>query len=278
MAKNEKNEVAIQETNPVCAYNYGKYAGAGNEETDRDDFKIPFVYLINYGNPELKEGDPKYVKEAKAGMFINSVTRQLYAPGDLFVVPCHTRQRFVEWVPRRQGGGYVTEYEKSNPIVQEAIAANDGKINKDLKNPKNGNDLVQTFTVYALRMHGVDDTEPGEMIVIPCTSSKVSRYKEIRTRLGTVKGAADRPLFANRLVLSSTSELDKKSGERYMNVKFSPAISDDVGASLMDPAKFGAVIEAAAAFQSAVKGGLAQADYSSVGRDASGDPEGDDVF
>src|SRR5690606_39209842 len=98
-------------------------------------------------SPQVDEDGPAYVQGAKKGMIINSVTEELYPgdPGVLFL-PVHREHRFVEWVPRDQGGGFVASHEPTDPMIIEARKG--GGFGK-LESPE-GNDIVETFYVFGL--------------------------------------------------------------------------------------------------------------------------------
>jgi hypothetical protein len=66
----------------------------------------------------VNKRDGAYVEGAEAGMLFNTVLNEVYDGVEgIEVVPCHYNRRFVEWKPREQGGGYVTSYETTDPIV-----------------------------------------------------------------------------------------------------------------------------------------------------------------
>jgi len=252
--------------------NYGEYAGMGQENLDRDDFKIPFLSLLQSLSPEVQKDDPRFIKEAEVGMFINSVTKELFSGADgLILVPCYREHHFVEWQPRREGGGFVTTHATDSQLVKDAKAA--AASFKDVKT-KTGNELQDTFMLYCLRLDAVNDDEPVEVVVLSCSKTKIKRYREYMTRIGTIKGAKDNPLFAHMFKLTSTRENGAEGP--YQNVQLDPVIDDDVLASMPDPEKRAALMEAGAGLYRAVKAGAKKADYENA--DAEPSPGDDVVF
>ena len=52
--------------------------GRGFEEADADSFAIPFLAMLQKGTPQADPDDPAYIKGAKPGMFMNTVTLELF--------------------------------------------------------------------------------------------------------------------------------------------------------------------------------------------------------
>lgn len=89
--------------------NFEEDAGMGMEGADKSSFAIPFVTMLQGLSPQLET-----VEGAKPGLFINTITNELYK--EVLVIPCAFNRRFVRWAPRSSGGGYKGEY---NPIEVE---------------------------------------------------------------------------------------------------------------------------------------------------------------
>lgn len=258
---------------PAVPFDYGDDAGVGFENVTQDDTTLPFLGQLQAISEQVAKNNPKYVPGAEPGMFHNTVTDELLK-GPVFLVPCVTDHNFVEWVPRKQGGGFRGTHEPDSDIVKKARETAAGSL--DLKTP-DGNDLVETFYIYALVLDGPDAVEPKGAVVLSFAKTKIRRYKELITRLRTVKGAAKIPLFAHRLEMASTEE--KGPEGPYFNVKLRPAIEGDVTKSLV-PATLGGqrhpLLEAGRALRDAVAGGTKKADFNSLRPD--GAAARDEVF
>ncbi len=83
------------------AIDFGADAGAGMEGAGAEAFAIPFLKVLQTNSPEVDESHARFMKEARPGMLLNTVT------GDLFdgktgveFVPCAYQRRFLKWAPR----------------------------------------------------------------------------------------------------------------------------------------------------------------------------------
>lgn len=112
MAKKDQNttEVAVAQNTAVgFPIDFAADAGLGMEGADKSSFAIPFITMLQGLSPQLET-----VEGAKPGLFINTITNELYS--EVLVVPCAYQRRFLRWAPRSSGGGYKGEF---NPIEVE---------------------------------------------------------------------------------------------------------------------------------------------------------------
>lgn len=254
---------------------YGEgFQGAGWENTDGDDFQIPFLNQLQAMSPQCEDGGDRQVEDAKPGMFFNSVTQQLYE-GEVNLIVALTKHSFVEWQPQDAGGGFVGEHAVGSEVVSKAREAADDQL--DLRSEA-GNELVETYQLFALVLPEADSTEFTDQVVISFSKTKIKRYKQIMTRLRTFKGSNRIPLFAHRLVMTSTNEKNP-AGKPYKNVVLAPAVNNDVAASLLPGDS--PLLESANALREAIAEGAAKANFESAegggARTASTD-EADEVF
>lgn len=218
-----KNEVAkAQETAVGQVLDYGADAGAGFENTTKDDMSIPFIVVLQSNSPQVKEVGDGGIAGAKQGHMFNTVTNDLFdGKVGLTFVPATTQHLHVEWKPREQGGGFIKMHDSSSPEVL-AKGKTFGK-----HTLANGNDLVETFYVY-----GVILDEHGEVTgpaVIPFTSTKIKAYKDLMTRLNTIQvntpaGKKQPPLFAHQLRM--TTFADKNIKGPFYNVRVDSAVGN----------------------------------------------------
>lgn len=264
-------------TEVAKVHDYGANAGAGWENTDQTDFQIPFLNQLQALSPQCEDGGDREVAEAKPGMFFNNVTEELMT-GDVHFVMALTQHTYVEWLPEISGGGFVGEHEINSPVVAKAKA--EAKNQLELQTPE-GNDLVETYKVYALLMDGPNAESFKDQVVISFSKTKIKRYKQIMTRLRTVKNSQSIPLFAHRLVMTSTNEKNA-AGKPYKNVSINPAVDSDILKSLIAPGgDQREIMETANALREAIGTGAAKADFKSssdTGGSKSGPEEGDEVF
>jgi len=252
----------------IINYDYGTNAGAGWDNTSQDDFSIPFLNQLQALSPEVQAGEDTEIEGAKVGMFINSVTRTLYT--DVVFVPVQTEHVFVEWVPQTEGGGFVGVHQLDSDVVAEA---RNRATDRKLTTPA-GNDLVETFYVYALILPAPGAEEASEMVVMAFSKTKIKRYKAIMTRLRTLKGSANIPLFAHQIRMTATGEKNA-AGQPYKNVELNPAVEGDVAASLLPPDS--PILEGAAGFLESIASGERKADHGTAADDG-GEKKEDEVF
>ena len=178
---------------------YEEYGDYGYEGTGIEDYSRPIVYLLQSGSPPVLD---ESFEAAKAGCFYVSSTGLV--TDEMTFVPVFTHQQFIEWPPR---GGIpqppVGWYEINDPVVKQAKEASTtfGKY----EHPSSGNQLVQTFYLFGLVLI---DPESGvwSPCVMPCASSKIKPYTEIRYKLSLLRTPAGKrfPLFAHKLKVTST--------------------------------------------------------------------------
>ena len=118
----KQTAVAVPAKKAVAVAVERKPIGRGFEEADADSFAIPFLALLQKSTPWADPDDPAYIKGAKAGMFINTVTLDLF--DSVEIIPAAYQRRFNRWQPRELGGGFKGTFIKSQVDAMEA----DGRI------------------------------------------------------------------------------------------------------------------------------------------------------
>lgn len=269
MANKKKNELAKKSGGAALAlpggYDYGENVGSGWENTDGEDFTLPFLTVLQSNSPQCDENEAEFIKGAKAGMLMDTATKQLYNGKDgLDIVPCYTQHLFVEWRNRQtDGGGFIGIHETGSDVVTAAKAASK-QFGKYFVPVEDGvdHDLVETFYIYALIVD-------GEGIVSPCmisfSSTKIKVYKGIMTPLRQVKGRP--PLFAFKLHVTTVG--DKNAKGSFYNFKIVPANGDAVSSLLAPDHPF---LLAGKEFRDQVAEGRAKIDHGGAGTgEGSGD-------
>jgi len=144
-------------------------------------------------------------------MFFSKATGELF--DEVRFVPCVTQQSYVEWMDHEIHGlgKFVGTHLPDSPIIAK-IKAEQGRFGK--KKMPNGNDLIQTFVLYALIID--EDDEFIGQAMIPITSKKITPYSKFIS--ACYKHARGVPLYAVRGILSSAKETAK--GFTFFNVRF----------------------------------------------------------
>jgi hypothetical protein len=267
MAKKKDQVPAKRKEQLPAEYDYGDDAGAGFEHHTKEDFLIPMLYVLQDNSPVVED-----VKEAKAGMMMNSVTQDLYDGTDgLTFVPCYKEHKFVEWVPRDDGGGFVGVHDIESDIVRHCRENQPfGKYTTEA-----GNDLIETYYMYGILL-----TPDGgaEQIVIPFSSTKIKKYKAWQNKSKGVAiplpsgGRQKPPLWAVKYKFTTVREQNKKG--KFWNF----AINFEGGSAMESLIKRGSELyESALAVKEIAETGEGRVDYTGSVQDAGGDDGSDNV-
>lgn len=217
--KRKKNEVAV--------IDFKKDAGAGVGTISRTETIIPYVNLLQALSPECTEGHEKFVEGARAGMLLNTATKDLFSGKDgIVIVPLLKQHVFVEWTPRNKGGGIVARHEPASDLVLATCKA-DRRDDKGFLLTETGNHLVETFYLTALLLSG-PDAEDGDVVCISFARTKLGPWRKLMQPV--YKYSKDFPLFAHRIRLR-TKPATNKQGQGYFT--FEPDFLNHVEGGLM---------------------------------------------
>jgi hypothetical protein len=139
----------------------GEFAGEGISTNPRD-FLISMIGILQPLSPQVMRDKPEtYMDGAEPGHIWLKNALEDPLQGDIWYQPCYHYRKWVEWIPRKQGGGFVAAYDHKG---QEAPPAElNARQYRDPENPKalrwkmpNGNDLVDTqyYLGYVLEEDG----------------------------------------------------------------------------------------------------------------------------
>ena len=124
-------------------------ANMGMEEVGKDDLQMPFIRAIQPLSPQIKKNDSEFIEGASAGDIFNTVTKE-YWEGEkgLVVIPVYYQMKFLEFIPRASGGGFVSEIPANDPQIAEAQ-----RDENNIEMLKSGNELVRTAQHYVKIVH-----------------------------------------------------------------------------------------------------------------------------
>lgn len=249
--------VKEEKSTALVAGDYGDFSGQGFENLTQDDISIPFLNVLQSTSPEQKKDG---IPGAEAGMFFNSVTQELFET--VVFVPSIRVHEFVEWIKRDEGGGLVASHAPNSAVVKAAKADAQQRGLKFGKYEVNKHDLVETFYVYGVI---VVDGSPQGMAVMALTSTKITAYKKMMTRLNTFQLSLEDgrrinpPLFAHPLVLGTKLE-KRPAGDSY-NITFTGLVEDNLAKGLL--ATDNPAFLMAAECKALIESGAAKADHAS---------------
>ena len=148
-------------------------SGAGVDTMSPDDIALPYIGILQAMSPQVQPGRAEYIEGAQASMFYNSVSQDFFdgrTKGIRFV-SCAYDRRYVEWVDRDQGGGYVADYDIDSDILTIAKRDDKGK----WRMPGTGNLIVETAYHSGLYLDPNTNSWNECVVSLKSTGLKVNR-------------------------------------------------------------------------------------------------------
>jgi len=220
-----KKEKKTSEVAP--AQDWGPFKGAGFEGQTSDDLTIPFLSIVQGQSKVLTEGT---IEGVSVGDLYNTVSLEVYER-PVIVVPCCTEHVFTEQEPDgKRTGPLVAIHKPGDPIVEQAKTAFDRNRAKATEEKEKrygnfktaaGNDLVEKFVIYALKLPSVDAESHEEMVAITFRGYGIRYYKRLNTQLN--QRAGDPPMFSNRVAVSSFLDSNRHN-EKFQSYDLKPAV------------------------------------------------------
>lgn len=288
--KSKKTTTAVAKTAPgavTVPEEYQQFAGQGWDNVTSADIAIPFLNLLQDNSPQVKKASSERIDGAEAGFFHDSVSNEIYGDEGVIIVPVYTEPKVVEWIPRDEGGGgggFVGIHEYNGVLHKTSLAVAGGDRTK-MKSVE-GNDLVETFYMYAMILETEDAIEfANSGVMIAFSKSKIKPYRIGMGRVNKVKGSASLPLFCNRLRLTAVPDTGK-GGDDFFNVKLAPIVTDrgadpdNVIASRIPGTLDGQphpLLLVAQKFYEGLIGGVVKVDYAQQSEDAGKKTDGGEV-
>ena len=188
MATKDVAKVSETQNQIALATSFEDFQGAGFNETQTDDYQIPFLRILAQLSPQVNKREGAYVEGAEAGMLYNTVLNKVYdGEKGLECIPCHYNRRFVEWVAREKGGGYVGSYEPTDPIVKTTVKNDRGQ---DIL--PNGNMLTNTAQFFVILL---DPDEGFTKAIITMSSTQLKKARRWNTQMQSLKERGKNGLF-----------------------------------------------------------------------------------
>jgi len=166
----DAKQVATKKANLPSAGLFEADAQKGFENVKTESLAPPILKLLQNGSSEAQKRNQNYVEGAEPGMFLNTVTKQLY-DGDkgIQVIPCHYKLEFQEWADYGTGSGRPEMiYPDSSDILEKTTKGAD---NKDRL--QNGN-YILTVGQHFVIIVGDKGSETA-MISMSSSQGKISR-------------------------------------------------------------------------------------------------------
>ena len=182
-------------------------SGKGFENVTAKDIAIPFIAILQSASPQTKKGDPNRIDGAEPGDFFNTVSQQVWkGEKGLQVIPVAYQKKWVEWVKKEEGGGFIKQHDTEGILLQ---CKRDDK-NRDVL--PNGHVIVETAYHYVVLL-----LENGEFqrAVISMKSTQLKKSRKWNTLMGAIQltGEGGRkftpPMFSHSYVMTSVHESNK---------------------------------------------------------------------
>ncbi len=182
-----------------------------NVELGMSDITIPFLKILQKLSPQCDEENEEFVKGAKPGAFMNSLTGKVYGKS-VKVIPVYYIKNYIEWKPNR--GGLV----KVHDIEPDMIDKSDYS---DWKMP-NGNTIVETMNYYCLL---ADDIGSG-VVVFSLTSSALKYARAWNTQINTTRTDSGKsaPFFSSVWEISTKQNKNDNGTWHTIGINSSPSI------------------------------------------------------
>ena len=265
----------------LATVDFGDDAGAGMENIDSSEIKVPFLNILQSNSPQCKPVEAGGLAGATMGKMMNGGTSEMFAGKEGVVfIPVWRNHNFVEFTPRLLGGGFVAIHQPDDPLILQ-LQAKYGKFGRlpngvtkrdEQGQAMDGTEITETFYLYGLIL---DTYGMTQRVIVPFKSSQIKKYQAFMQRQMNIKYANPKgtdenplppiqpPLWAHRWRLGTAFEKGKK-GE-YYGWTLSLAAKNDDGTekppveSLIQMSN--PLYAEGRAFHAMLKSGTAKADY-----------------
>lgn len=176
MATKDKQEVATAKESAQLPAEFlaeiEADSGHGVSNLGADDVAVPYLYVLQTNSPQVNEDHDAHIEGAKAGMFYNNVSGEVFDGREvgLTIIPCAYERKFVEWVDRDAGGGFIAEHDADSGILSECKPDEKGR-------PRLGNGHMIVETAYHYVYMKNPNTGVWEEIIIPMKSTFLKKSR-----------------------------------------------------------------------------------------------------
>ena len=213
----DAKQVATKKANLPSAGLFEADAQKGFENVKTESLAPPILKLLQNGSAEAQKRNQNYVEGAEPGMFLNTVTKQLY-DGDkgIMVIPCHYKLEYQEWADYGTGSGRPENiYPDTSDVLDKTTKGPDGK-----DRLQNGN-YILTVGQHFVIILGTKSSETA-MISMSSSQGKVSRKWNSMMKSITLDGEQGQytpPSFSHMYKLSSVLNTGKGNQWYCYNVE-----------------------------------------------------------
>lgn len=169
MPQAQSNEVSLNQDEQ--AYLSMLPENMGMEGISLRDINVSMLRIIENNSPQRKRSKPQYMPEAEEGDIFDIALKILHK--DFYFLPLKHVKRWVEWVPRNKGGGFVANHKSPMQTDSEFLLPN-------------GNELTETSYFLGWMLHG-DGTKT--FVIIPMEKTRLRDARNFNTLITSEKDA-----------------------------------------------------------------------------------------
>ena len=205
-----KQEVAPKQSFSIAAASEDM-ADKGFEQMGANDLALPFLKVLGQLSPQVTQGVPAFIADARPGMIFNSVTQDLFdGQKGIEIVPCYYKLEYLEWPDRQEGANApVNTYPADSDILSQTK-----RDEQNLDRLPNGNYIQETASHFVLR---VEDGQPQEtaLMSMKATQRKKSKMwnsmmRSVKEKSSDGKGFYTPAMFTQRYLLNTVLEKNAK--------------------------------------------------------------------
>lgn len=147
-------------------------AGVGLENVTMNDQSPPWLRALQALSAQLKKSKPEYIEGAKAGMFFNTATQQVFDGEEgIILIPCHFEKRYLEYTAKKEGeqAKFVADHGTNSDVVADL------KKEKFVWITAEGNVISEVATYYVLQYDENTGTATRAILSMPSSHAGKSR-------------------------------------------------------------------------------------------------------
>ncbi len=206
-------------------------AGAGLQNIGADQMQIPFIRILQALSPQLNKDKPEYIKGASQGDIFNTVTGEIY-PEDtgITVIPVAFEMKYLEFVPRSQGGGLVGEIPASSPDLDNTQRDGPSEV------LPSGNELVRCHQNLVMVYNPETEGCSPAVLDMKKTQIKVSKkWNAQRTNIEVMgkNGSFTLPIYGTAWNITTVSESNDQGTWYNFRIARETEVSNSLAACMM---------------------------------------------
>ena len=221
---------------------------------DASELKIPFIRICQSNSPQINKRDAEYIEGIQVGDFFNTVTGQVWSGEEgIQGVTCYQETKYLKFIPREQGGGFLGELAPDDPQIAKAVRQRDSDNKATSKETlPDGNELVVSDQNYCLIVSERGRPTFG-IVAMQSTARAVSKRWKTTLKMLSIEDEKSGkifspPVYGSMWRLKTVPDNNKKGDWYNYHVSFDSYILKDKE-----------LLEAAKAFRISIVSGEAQA-------------------